>query len=67
MDKKQLVTIAITAVVSVIFKEVLTWLISRAKIMSVSDTAKQRAKKIFSKNNLAIVWHLSCLSSQYSS
>jgi hypothetical protein len=56
MDKKQLVTIAITAAVSVMAKEIAGWLLTWAKIRSTSETAKAAVRKIFSKNNLKITW-----------
>jgi hypothetical protein len=58
MDKKQLVTIAVTAVISVIAKEAITWLISFAKISAVRNTTKESVRKIFSKNNRAIILDL---------
>jgi len=57
MDRKQLVTIAITAVVSVIARELLSWVIAWAKITAQTETAKAKARTIFNKNNLAIVWN----------
>jgi hypothetical protein len=62
MDTKQLVTIAVTAAVSVIAKEAITWLFTWAKTKSTSETSKAVAKKIFSKNNRRIMWDVLCLS-----
>lgn len=52
MDRKQLVTIAITAVTSVIAKEVISWLVALAKSTAQTHTAKKKASAMFSKNNL---------------
>ena len=62
MDKHQLVTIAITAVISVTAKELLTWVFRRAKIIATTDTTKKKARQIFSKNNRRIVFDLLLLS-----
>jgi hypothetical protein len=56
MDKKQLVTIAITALVSVTLKELLSWLFASAKTIATRDTVKAKARTIFNKNNRRIVW-----------
>jgi hypothetical protein len=67
MEKSQFVTIAVTAVVSVIAKEVVTWLVSRAKISAVSKTTKETTRKIFNKNNRRIIrdsaWLIWCITS----
>src|SRR5438128_196230 len=55
MDKTQLITIAVTAVVSVIAKEVVVWLVGLVKTLSVIGTIKARFKAAFSKNNRAIM------------
>ncbi len=56
MDKHQLVTIATTAAISVIVREIFGWLVAWAKIRSTTDTAKANIKKIFSKSNRRIIW-----------
>ena len=56
MDKKQLVTIAVTAVVSVIAKELVTWLLAFARIQVLSDRTREKARKAFSQNNRSIMW-----------
>jgi hypothetical protein len=56
MDKKQLATIAITALVSVTLKELLSWIFVSAKTIAVKDTVKEKARTIFNKNNRRIVW-----------
>src|SRR5882724_7482914 len=61
MDKNQLVTIAITAAVSVMAREVANWLFTWAKTRSTSETTKAKLRKIFSKNNLKITWDGVCL------
>src|SRR5579859_8119656 len=58
MDRHQLVTIAVTAVISVIAKELVVWLFSLVKIRSASNTTKEKVKKIFSKTNRAIMGDL---------
>jgi hypothetical protein len=60
MDRHQLVTIAITALVSVTAKEVLTWLVAWAKIKAASETIKAKTKSIFNKNSLRIVVDAVC-------
>jgi hypothetical protein len=55
MEKKQLVTIAITAVTSVIAKEVLSWFVALVRSSAQTDTARQKARTIFSKNNLQTI------------
>jgi hypothetical protein len=61
LDRNQLVTIAVTAAISVTFREVLTWLASLAKISALRTTTKEKVKKIFNKNNRAIIWAVVCL------
>ena len=58
MDRHQLVTIAVTAVISVIAKEVVVWVFSLVKVRSASNTTKESVKKIFSKTNRAIIGDL---------
>jgi hypothetical protein len=58
MDRAQLVTIAVTAVISVIAKEVVTWAVSLVRTLSVIKTIREKVKKIFSRNNLAIFGNL---------
>jgi hypothetical protein len=55
MDRKQLVTIAITAVLSVIAKEFFNWFVAWAKIKAQTDTAKAKARTIFNKTNRKII------------
>jgi len=55
MDKTQLITIIITAVVSITAKELITWLISLTKKLSVLHTIKEKLKVIFNKTNRAII------------
>jgi hypothetical protein len=55
MDRHQLVIIAITAVISVVAKEVVMWLVSLVKTIAVTETIRKKVKKIFSKNNLNII------------
>jgi hypothetical protein len=57
MDKNKLLTIAVTALITVTVTETAKWLFAWARITAVSDTTKQKAKTIFSKTNLAIIWN----------
>jgi hypothetical protein len=52
MDRKQLVTIAITAVTSVIAREVIIWLVALVKSTAQTQVAKEKARTIFNTNNL---------------
>jgi hypothetical protein len=52
MDRKQLVTIAITAATSVIAKEVISWLVALARNTAQTHTVKAKTRTIFSKSNL---------------
>jgi hypothetical protein len=63
MDRGQLITITITAVITVAFKEVFTTLVAWAKIKATTDTTKQKAKKLFSPQNVSIAWHFLWLGS----
>lgn len=62
MDQKQLVTIAVTALISVTAKEVITWLLSLAKSQVAKETTREKARKIFNKNNRAVIWDVFWLS-----
>jgi hypothetical protein len=52
MERKQLVTIAITAVTSVIAKELVSALVAWVRNSEQTQTAKRKAKIVFSKSNL---------------
>lgn len=56
MDRKQLVTIAITAVLSVTAREVFTWIVAWAKAKAQSETTRATARTVFSKKNRKIIW-----------
>ena|SRR3989442_944647 len=62
MDRSQLVTIAVTALISVTAKEVITWLVSLAKSQVRKETTKAKARKIFNKNSFAVVWSTAAIS-----
>lgn len=51
MDSSQLVTIAVTAVVSVIAKELIVWGVGLCKNLAVIKTAKEKIKAAFSAAN----------------
>jgi len=55
MSKTQIVTIIITAVVSVTAKELITWFISVFKNLSAIKTLKGKLKSLFSKPNRVIM------------
>ena len=58
MDKNQLITIAVTAGISVIAKEVVQWLWTVLKNLSTLNTIKAKLKSIFTKTNRKILWAL---------
>ena len=62
MDRKQLVTIAITAVTSVIAKEFIVWLVALVRNTTQTETVKAKTRTIFNKTNrqtiVAIFWVL---------
>jgi hypothetical protein len=55
MDKRQLITIAITAVISVLARELVTWAFSLVKHPLVRHTVRDRAKRTFTKNVRSIL------------
>jgi hypothetical protein len=58
MDKHQLVTIAITAAITVTIRELLAWAVSFPKKWVTSEPTKATARKLFSKANRAIMWDI---------
>ena len=56
MDKTQLITILVTAVITAIAKEVVVWLVGIVKSLSMIKTIKAKLKAIFNKTNRAIIW-----------
>jgi hypothetical protein len=58
MDKKQLVTIAVTALISVVAKEAVTWLLSLAKSQTLKSVIREKAKSTLTKNLLSLTWYL---------
>ena len=58
MDNNQLITIAVTAVISVIAKEVLTWAVALVKAMAMAQTIRAKLKAMFSRTSLRIMWGL---------
>ena len=61
MDKAQLITIVITAVVSVVAKEVIIWLVSLFKGNSAAKTFAAKLRALFTKSNLEIAGSLLAL------
>jgi len=55
MDKTQLLTIVITALVSVLGKELITWLVGLVKGTAAVSSARAKLKAIFSKANRAVM------------
>lgn len=55
MDKTQLVTIAVTALITVIAKELVIWLVALVKNLSVINTAREKIKAIFTSTNRVIM------------
>lgn len=55
MDTKQVVTIAVTALVSTVTTLVVTSFASFAKNTALSDANKQRVRRMFSKKNILIL------------
>ena len=58
MDNSSLTTIAVTAVISVIAKEVLTWAVAWVKTIAMAQTTRARLKAIFNSTSLRIIWDL---------
>ena len=56
MDRKQLVIIAVTALVTFTITETAKWLAAFAKKTAVSETTKQQVKKIFNKSIRSVIW-----------
>jgi hypothetical protein len=63
MDRSQLTTIAVTAVVSVIAKEVVTWLIAAVKKTATTATTSAKLSVIFNKINFFILCDLLAITS----
>jgi hypothetical protein len=61
MDKTQLTTIIATALVSVVAKEVITWLVAILKTLQVSGDVQAKFKKVFSKRNCSILYDVLAL------
>ena len=55
MDNSTLVTIVITAVVSVIAKELMLWVISVVKSTTAAATVKAKLVVVFTRTNVAIL------------
>jgi hypothetical protein len=52
MDKSHLATIAITAAVTVLFRELFTWIVSFAKLTATKPATKEWARKLFNSRNI---------------
>lgn len=58
MDRTQLITIIVTAVVSVIAKELFQWFWGVCKTLSITNTIKAKFRALFTKTNRAILWDI---------
>jgi len=58
MDTAQLTTILVTAVISVIAKEVSMWLWALVKLTATTATVRAKVNAMFTKSNLDILLHL---------
>lgn len=58
MDKSQFMTIVITAVVSVMAKEMVSWSAALVKKIAMAQTTRAKLKAMFSKTSLRIMWDL---------
>ena len=56
MDIPQLQTIVVTAAISIVAKELITWLVSIIKTLLLKSTLTAKLKIIFNKTNRAIMW-----------
>lgn len=55
MDTRQLVTIAVTAIITAFVKEIAGWLLSIAKNFAINTTIKAKIKKAFTLNKITAV------------
>jgi hypothetical protein len=55
MDRKQLVTIAVTALITVIVKGLFNWLLSVVKAFSTNSATKEKLRNLFNKTNRSII------------
>jgi hypothetical protein len=62
MDKSQLETIAVTALISVMAREVFTWIFSLAKSQVAKETTKAKVKKMFHPYIIVTIWNILALS-----
>lgn len=58
MDKTQLVTIAVTALISVTAKEVVTWLVALLKNTAAAKTITAKIKAMFTEANRAVFFDI---------
>jgi hypothetical protein len=65
MDRNQVVTIAVTAAISIIFKEVLTWGVALAKNKAAQETTRAKARNILNPINLGLLWSVAWLSTSF--
>jgi len=56
MDKKQLLTILITALLSVTFKELITWLLGLLKQFSLGQKLKTHLPKLINRTTITLVF-----------
>ncbi len=58
MDKSQLVTIAVTAIITAFVKEIAGWLLSIAKNFAINETVKAKIKTAFTLNKITAITNL---------
>jgi hypothetical protein len=61
MDKSQLVTIAVTAIITAFAKEIATWLSSIVKNLSTNSTIKAKIKSALTINKIMVVFNLALI------
>ena len=61
MDKSQLVTIAVTAIITAFAKEIATWLSSIVKNLSTSNTIKAKLKSALTPNKITVAFNLALI------
>jgi hypothetical protein len=58
MDKSQLVTIAVTVIITAFVKEMVGWLFSRAKKLAINATVRAKIKRAFTINRVIAIVNL---------
>lgn len=58
MDSTQLVTIAVTAIITAFVKEIVGWFASRVKNLAINTTVREKIKKAFTVNRIVAIINL---------